>query len=206
VVSLFAHSLKVRMLWKDRTSLSMPSYSLTRWWNKWEVFKQLMVQFGDLEEFLKSSDVCTMTRTKLLSFFSDSSKKANLQIELAAIVDYGEPFVKTTYKLEGDGPLALECYEAVETVSRSVELAYAPNVEAVAKTLSCGSQTVKQRLLNHAKTCVQPAHSYYKRQLSSSLKVPLVAFKAARLFSPVVNVLKPTLAMVGFHLPCQARI
>ena len=29
------------------------------------------------------------------------------------------------------------------------------NVEAVAKTLSRGSETVKQRLLNHAKTCVQ---------------------------------------------------
>ena len=44
--------------------------------------------------------------------FSDSSKNANLQFELAAIVDYSEPFVKATYKFEGDGPLALECYEA----------------------------------------------------------------------------------------------
>ena len=78
-----------------------------------------------------------------------------------------------------------------------VELAYAPNVEAVAKTLSRGSQTVKQRLLNHATTCVQPAHSYFKWQLSSSLKVPLVAFKAAWLFSPkIVNVLKPSLVMI----------
>ena len=47
------------------------------------------------------------------------------------------------YKLEGVGPLALECYyETVETVSHSVELAYAPNVEAIAKALSRGSQTV----------------------------------------------------------------
>ena len=39
--------------------------------------------------------------------------------------------------------------------------------------------------------------SYYKRQLLWSLKVPLLAFKAARLFSPkMVNVLKPTLAMI----------
>ena len=60
---------------------------------------------------------------------------------MAAITDYGEPFVKATYKLEGDGPLAFECYKAVECVSSSVELAYAPNVEAVVKTLSQGSQT-----------------------------------------------------------------
>ena len=97
---------------------------------------------------------------------------------MAAIVDYGVPFVKATYKLEGDGPLAFECYETVECVSRSVELAYAPNVT---KRLSRGSHAAKQRFLNHAKTCVHPAHSYYKRQLSSSLKVPLVAFKVARL-------------------------
>jgi len=156
-----------------------------------------MVQFGDLEEFLKNSDVSPATRTKLLSFFSDSSNKDNLQIELAAIVDYGKPFVKATYKLEGDGPLAFECYETVECVSRSVELAYAPNVEAVAKQLSRGSHAAMQRFLNHAKTCVHPAHSYYKRQLSSSLKVALVAFKAARLFSPSkVQILKPTVEMI----------
>jgi hypothetical protein len=28
---------------------------------------------------------------------------------LAVSVDAGEPFVKATYKLNGDGPLALEC-------------------------------------------------------------------------------------------------
>ena len=55
--------------------------------------------------------VSPVTKTKLLSFFSDSLKKDNLQIELAAIVDYGKPFVKATYKLEGDGSLAFECYE-----------------------------------------------------------------------------------------------
>ena len=94
-VSLFAHSPKARMLWRDHTSLFMPSYSPTRWWSRWEMFKQVMLQFGDVEEFLKGSDVSPTTRTKLLSFFSDSSKKANLQIELATIVDYGEPFVKS---------------------------------------------------------------------------------------------------------------
>ena len=85
----------------------------------------------------------------------------------------------------------------MERVSRSVELAHAPNVEAVANSLSRGSQTAKQRFLNHAKSCVQPAHSYYRRQLSSSLKVPLIAFKAARLFCPKkAHMLEPTLAMV----------
>ena len=30
-VSLIAHSPKVRMLWKDYSAISMPSYSPTRW-------------------------------------------------------------------------------------------------------------------------------------------------------------------------------
>ena len=72
----------------------------------------------------------------------------------------------------------------MEYVSRTVELALAPNVEAVANSLSRHSQTAKQRFLNHVHSCVQLAHSYYRYQLTSSLKVPLIAFKAAGLFTP----------------------
>ena len=107
--------------------------------------------------------------------------------------------MKATYKLKGDGPLAFEYYETVECISRSVEMARASNVEAVANSLSHCSQTAKQRFLiiNHAKSYVQPAHSYYRQQLTSSLKVPLIAFKAARLFCPKkAHMLEPTLAMV----------
>lgn len=34
-------------------------------------------------------------------------KKIQLKMELASIIDAGEYFVKGTYNLEGDGPLAL---------------------------------------------------------------------------------------------------
>ena len=77
-VSLFTHSPKVRILWKDYTAISMPSYSPTRWWSRWEVYKQMMVhvQFGDLEDFFKgNSDVSPATRTKLLSFFLTTHEK-----------------------------------------------------------------------------------------------------------------------------------
>ena len=37
------------------------------------------------------------------------TKKAYLQIEMAAVGDAGREFVKSTYKLEGDGPLVLDC-------------------------------------------------------------------------------------------------
>ena len=73
-----------------------------------------MVYSGDIEPFLRQNDdVGLATRIKLLSFFDDLQKHALLQLKIAAMVDWGEPFVKATYLLEGDGPLALECYEAV---------------------------------------------------------------------------------------------
>ena len=47
-VSLFAHSPKTKMLWKTQTGKAMASLSKTRWWSKWEIMEQVMVQFGDI--------------------------------------------------------------------------------------------------------------------------------------------------------------
>ena len=52
-ISLFSHSPKTRLLWKSKTQRSMSSYSATRWWSKWEVVKQIMLYFGDIEPFWK---------------------------------------------------------------------------------------------------------------------------------------------------------
>ena len=86
-----------------------------------------------------------------MAFFSNGTKRLTLQIELAAIVDFGEPFVKAMYQLEGNGPLALDCFEIVDGLSR---LCNVPNVEAIAKKLANGSLHAKQKLIDHAKTCI----------------------------------------------------
>ena len=71
------------------------------------------------------------------------------------------------------------------------------DVEADAKALSLGSPTRRQKWIDHAKTCVEPCHSYFKRQLTSSLKGPLKAFKAGRLFSPsLLDSMKPDITAV----------
>lgn len=51
-VKLFSHSPKARLLCKQQTGRSMTTYSATRWWSKWEVMRQLLVQFGDISLFL----------------------------------------------------------------------------------------------------------------------------------------------------------
>ena len=62
-------------------------------------------------------------------------------------------------------------------------MAHALNVEAVARTISGGTSLIKQQLVTYARKCVQPVFHYFHQQLTSSLKGPLLAFKAASLLS-----------------------
>ena len=91
---LFSHSVKCKFLWQEQTGRTMATYSHTRWWSKWELVNQILVQFGDIKPFLlKNTDIGPSTRPKLLNFFEDSQKLKYLKIELAAVVDWGEVFV-----------------------------------------------------------------------------------------------------------------
>ena len=60
-----------------------------------------------------STDLSPATIGKLKLILEDPAKYFPLKMELAIVIDAGEPFVKTTYTLEGDGPLVLHTYEEV---------------------------------------------------------------------------------------------
>jgi hypothetical protein len=80
-----------------------------------------MVQFGDVATFLNLKEIGSpATVSKLTSILSDQSKSVYQQIELATVVDSGKPFVTATYKLEGDGALALSCFEVIEELEASM--------------------------------------------------------------------------------------
>lgn len=137
-ISLFSHSPKCRLIWKTQTKIAMQSYSNTRWWSRFEVMHQVMVQFGDIEYFLRNEEVSSVTSSKLLEIICNVQRKYTLQLELAAVVDMGIHFVKAIYDLEGDGPLVLCCYEIIERVKMALQSAYYPNVSAIAHKLSNG--------------------------------------------------------------------
>ena len=163
----------------------MATYSTTRWWSKWEVMKQLLVQFGDIRLFLTSDEDFAMTlKPNLLAVLEDPQQCRLLQLELAATTDVGEPFVKATYSLEGDGPLALECFEVITMLQASVRNHHHPNVTAVARQLSAGNIASMTQMVQYALNCVQPGEEYFTTQLEGSLKEPVAAFKAARLLNP----------------------
>ena len=192
-MALFSHSSKAKFLWKELTGKAMASYSATRWWSKWEIFNQLLVQFGDIEPFLRiNSDLGPVSRQKLVKTFEDAQKLPLLKLELASIVDWGKVFVEATYILEGDGPLAFTCYEIMQTIVSAIQVANTFNVDAIVKSIS-PLPTVQQQLKSYSRSCIQPGLDYFNNHLHSSLKTPLAAFKAALLLCPhKVNSLKPT--------------
>lgn len=53
----FHHSYKAKLLWKDLTGKRPTSYSEMRWWSKWEVYQQILMQFADIERFLIEAEV-----------------------------------------------------------------------------------------------------------------------------------------------------
>ena len=67
--------------------------------------KQIYDLFGDVERFVTTA---VLSPTAIQSIINNPNQKSQLMV--AIIVDAGEPFVKATYFLEGDGlfPVAMK--------------------------------------------------------------------------------------------------
>ena len=63
-ISLFSHSPRAKLWWKERTGKAMASYSTTRWWSNWEVMSQVMTFFGDILPFLKENPELSSCQSK----------------------------------------------------------------------------------------------------------------------------------------------
>lgn len=205
-ICLFSHSPKTRLLWKSKTGRAMSSYSSTRWWSKWEVVKQVMLYFTDIDPFLRENDdLAPHLRRKLLAFFDNPQITSKLKVEIAATVDWGEPFVKACYTLEGDGPLSFECFEIIDQVKASVVTENIPNVRAVAQSLTKQPplHPHHEQWVSYARACVKGGLDYFNAQLTSNLKGALEVFKCCRLFSPHrVRELNPTASSLDQTLSC----
>lgn len=69
---------------------------------------QVLQQFGEVKPFLRQhEDISPATRTKILALLRNLQNLLALKVELAAVIDIGSYFAKTTYTLEGDGPLSI---------------------------------------------------------------------------------------------------
>ena len=142
----------------------------------------MLKTFSDVKKFLERDDLPPATSTKLLQVLDDPAKTRKQKIEVATTVDAMEPFVKATYKLEGDGPLSLEAYQQVSILFASVSTQHYPNVAAVAKAEVNGNALHEQQLLDYSKACVQPAYDYFYLKFNNDLKPVLDTLKQLAYF------------------------
>ena len=97
----------------------------------------------------------------------------------------GELFVKATYKLEGDGPLALCTYEEIQKLYATVQMQHFPNMLAVARQLTTNTgtpaaqQQAIQQLVAYANSCIQPGYTYFKEKFDGELCPIMNCFKVA---------------------------
>ena len=202
-VSIFSHSAAVRLAWKTRTGTAMKTYSATRWWNKWEVIKQILEYFGDVEPFLRENEnendhLAPATTGQLLDIFNDASDAKELELELAALIDGGSHFVTAAYYLEGDGPLIFSCCERLASVSHSVAVDAYPNLEGVASRQANGNLALCNQLVTRTKQCISPWPRSFQWKFSQEFHDLVRAFKSARLCCPVqVQNLHPNAASLA---------
>ena len=142
---------------------------------------QIFKYFGDIIPFLQKTEASPATTVKLLQLFSEHKY---LQLELAVLIDAGESFVKATYNLEGDGPVAFQCYEIYTGLLTAVELQHCPNLCAIAKKWSGSIHFLLDKFMIYGKGRVKPVVQYLKSKFSIELSNSLSIFKAAQVFVP----------------------
>lgn len=69
--------------------MSMVLFSnTTRWWSRWEVMHQIMVQIGDVMPFLTNEDPSSSaTHSDLLKIVQNTDGYQLLRVELVAVVE-----------------------------------------------------------------------------------------------------------------------
>ena len=160
--------------------------------------QQVLEYFGDVEPFLRENDyLAPATSGHLLDLFNSPADAADLQLELAALIDGGVHFVTATYVLEGDGPLVFSCYEHLSAIVNAITIGSFPNVEAIARQRAGGNTRLFNQLITQAKECIIPGFRFYQQKFSNELHSVVRAFRSARMCCLVqVQQLHPTAASV----------
>ena len=105
-----------KLRWKALIGGPVPSYSKVRWWSRWEIMKQIALNFGAVPSFLAgldADDIGDATTKKMVDVVSNQS--AQLELELAAVMSC-ERLCLATYRLEGDRLELLLVYREIQAL------------------------------------------------------------------------------------------
>ena len=139
------------------------------------MFEQLLVQFGDVEQFLQEAEAAKLTPQivpQIRETLSDQESRINLQLQLAAIADVGHHFVTATYYLEGDGPLVCSCYEKLQAVAEACRMPPFPHFRTVSTAIATEDPTQNVATLERrARACVDPEFQWFCESSISSCMI-----------------------------------
>ena len=80
-IALFSHSYNAKLAWREKVGQSIRTHSITRWWSKWEVLKQALDLFADIEPFLRQNEeVSPANRSHLLEISDDPESLQKLYV------------------------------------------------------------------------------------------------------------------------------
>lgn len=76
-----SQSPKARLAWRSHCGRTVPMYSETRWWSRWEVMRKILEGFPDVESFLlsQSGNLSPATVRKLTEILTDHLRRYSLE-------------------------------------------------------------------------------------------------------------------------------
>ena len=113
---------------------------------------------------------------------TDIHTVSKLRVELAAVLDGAQPFLKACYSLEGDGPLAFEVYDEIKKCENFIANPHFPNLSAICAELG-GIQLPRSteyiRLYHLGEDCVRPGFEYFTATIMGKLRPQLDALQSS---------------------------
>lgn len=170
--TMIVKSTTARDKWSDVIEKAPVRCGGTRWWEELEQAVELLAHYRDLLPFLRSPDlngICTGSTASMQRVIDDN--QAELDVELAALVEYGTPFAATTYQLEGDKFLmpfvAEKMRKLVAHTNKILIEEDHPGITAAAMRYATDATTgvvnghLRRQLEQHARDCLADAHQFF---------------------------------------------
>ena len=146
-----------------------------------------MKVWGDILKILDQLKASSINEAgsavKAHQMLSDFHTVPKVKVELAALVDGAQSFLKACYTLEGDGPLAFSVYDEIKQCENFIISPHLPNLLAVCGDLGGNNmpRTLEYlRLYQLGEDCLQPGFDYFTSTIMGKLRSQLDLFKAAR--------------------------
>jgi hypothetical protein len=142
---------------------------------------------------------------RLLNIVNNPKNYSNLVLELMCVVVVARPLVQSTYKLEGDGPVALIAFDEIERInywfnthmenlSFPTMLQVINEFEGVLLQYHDGSiETFK----SYIRAMIEPVHLYFNSRINGMMEADVAIYKTARFVNPIsVAAQRPGVAVV----------